>query len=1207
MKIRLYTLFLLFFAVAAIGADTSCNVYFNLADFSLRPTAVNNVTLTPLAVPGSYNGKVLDAQAITKATDINGSVTFSNVVAGYPYQVLLSRVGTTFQIVLPVALTGTVNGHDYIGNFAGQFFQYYYTSNLLAASFDPLGSAQQATNTIAAPAIVGLVTSNQIATINPSQIYPAVAVSGGQTNWSVGAITNAGNLAYSNATDYQLWVTNGLATINYVNGVSNGVYGQIPTSIITNNYTGNLSFNSTIQLNGPVTVSNAVTSYSGSTTNPAPYEFVTQQYVQNLLNSGQILYGTSNTIATGGITNTINGVQNTVSLIFSNAASLAYVKAFTFASGDVGNYFATIITTNKFQSISGPIVSSYYLTLNTGAGHALTIAPDVFITYDLTNLVLISSGAGQSIVVGNTVTNLYTWTSSAAQYNSTNAAGFYIVRRTKCIAQVGAPTLWVSGGGANTTTLAFNSSVGSSGNYSGTFTGNGAGLTNLSLPYTSITNSPWITTNAFTSLISSSNFVKATVTNGLTGNSNNFYGTFGTIVQPVYSTTTSLVVSGITNSISPALILTNFNGTYYWSNTLSIQGLWVKGSTNFFGYVTGSGSSPGWGFTTNYLVDTTYIVDNFGVYWGTTNGTTSSSSGFTGSKSPIQFYFTGGVSPDQNVEFTLPVSSAAATNLFTPTAISLMAASGNTNLLISNNDPWFTTDKNPTLDVSGSVDQALVVKGSFYVTGTLNGNGGGLTNLPSSTPAGVLTNNYTASIVVTNAGVATIIRSNSVNATSYLIPAISNNVVPSANGYSISTANLNTNIIILSGAGIATANGNYYWSSLTNAWTNNTSSPFTIVVSTNTLATNALAAISNTVYTTSRSTNLATYVGPSSGVGLWTNGLNPSYTNLSTAPVSSWNYTNGGLMNVTFSSDGTNQVTPMTLSSNVVTINSLKINTGTNSGIGGIIFPDSIVIGGKNNSALSGGYNANYGNIAIGSGAGNSVNSVYNGVIIGNNAGAGLYSAGSSGPVIIGNNAATSSSTFNAMNGCVAIGDGAATSFNGPNSVAIGESAGFSVSSGQYSVLIGSAAGKYSSNSKGCVAIGYAAGTSQGTLNNNYYGTFIGQGAGAISFLSNSGSNSICIGAYTPPPTNNSINIGNTIYGNILTSSITIPGSVTATNGFVLNQLSAIPTNSISSPSSTTTNWVLLNLTGNAYLVATNTTSGGWLYQKLTSSITTTP
>ena len=297
-------------------------------------------------------------------------------------------------------------------------------------------------------------------------------------------------------------------------------------------------------------------------------------------------------------------------------------------------------------------------------------------------------------------------------------------------------------------------------------------------------------------------------------------------------------------------------------------------------------------------------------------------------------------------------------------------------------------------DQTFSGANAFTNKDNTFV-GSFTGNGAGLTNLPI--PAGILTNNYTANIVVTSAGVATTISSNSLttkNITAsagyitfqtqsaigssapqssitmgvdgnlvgrinignsvngfyigndilgvngvhyftsptwingaltattvialngYLAPATTTNIVPPANGYAISTANINTNIIVLSGAGISTANGNYYWSSLTNGWTNASTSPFTIVVSTNTLATNAFAAISNTVYTTSRSTNLATYVGPRSGVGLWANGLNSSYTNLSTVPVSSWNYTNGGLMNITFSPDGTNQATPMILSSN---------------------------------------------------------------------------------------------------------------------------------------------------------------------------------------------------------------------------------------------------------------------------------------------------
>lgn len=1150
MKIRFYTFFLLLFAVVATATDTSCNVYFNLADFSLRPTAVNNVTLTPLAVPGSYNGKVLDAQAITKTTDVNGSVTFSNVVAGYPYQVVLSRVGTTFQIVLPVALTGTVNGHDYIGNFAGQFFQYYYTSNLLAASFDPLGAAQQATNTIAAPAIVGLVTSNQIATINPSQIYPAVSVSGGQTNWAVSAITNAG-IAY-NGTTY---------------------------AFVTNNNGGALTNISGSSVSGASTITNglATVSYVGSTSNA----------LFNL-----IPYGTSDIYFSSQTNNFyIAGVTN-LSTMIDAPPLLAFTN--TISSWVNGTYFMNRIQTNYIRYISSATMDLYTYTLISGGGGAeVTAHPEIWLYNTNNGGTTVRIGSAADVAYSNTIetpTSIAIPLTNTAYLNTALTNGTQILLRWYVTSTAGSPTWRFYVGGSYGSHLTVGGIIGKSlynatlnsdqtfsganaftntGNtFVGSFTGNGAGLTNLSLPYTSITNSPWITTNSFTSLISSSNFVKATVTNGLTGNSNNFYGTFGTIVQPVYSTTNSLVVSGITNYPSITEALSHYNGTYYWSNGVGSQGFWVKGSTNFFGYAINGFSGPC--FTTN-------VFDGSASFIGDYNGTWIPFSGSLFSSSPGVKTFTfqnSGGSPDiETVTFTLPLSIAAATNLFTPTAISLMAASGNTNLLISNNDPWFPTDKNPTFDVSGSVDQALVVKGSFYVTGTLNGNGSGLTNLPSST--------------------------------SYLLPAISNNVVPSANGYSLSTANQNTNIIILSGAGISTANGNYYWSSLTNGWTNNTSSPFTIVVSTNTLATNAFAAISNTVYTTSRSTNLATYVGPSSGVGLWAKGLNPSYTNLSTVPVSSWNYTNGGLMNITFSPDGTNQFTPITIVSNGIKTLSIAATSigGPSTSLATAIplFVNNPIMFTNNNMNI--GFNQTYTRNGQGSTIG-------------------------SGNVFLGDS--LSLYCFGTINNLINIGNGNFGSGNGSQSVVIGSlnNSGGGSSGGVNSVVIGyginygtqgdnsgavQIGGNYvSRRTFGCnnsVMIGYTTGYNSNDYRHAENSVLIGAYAGTDGSIlsSNYNVNSIAIGYACNPPASNSINIGNTIYGNIATGSINIPGSVTATNGFILPQLSAIPTNSIPSPSSTTTNWVLLNLTGNAYLVATNTTSGGWLYQKLTSSITTTP
>ena len=786
-------------------------------------------------------------------------------------------------------------------------------------------------------------------------------------------------------------------------------------------------------------------------------------------------------------------------------------------------------------------------------------------------------------------------------------------------------------------------------------------------------------------------FVKSSITNGLTGNSNNFYGTFSStaVVNKITTnsiittniTINSVVVSGITNVPDSPYDITesHYNGTYSWDAAVGSQGAWGKGGTNAFGYTGSSqgGTYVGITFSTNYSIfeNSTYVqLQDASAQWGVQSGTTLSGRYFTGLVSPVVFLFQDNAT-FQSVTFTLSTNYSYTTNftyitnyfnnVLNGAGIALAAASGNTNLLISNNDPWFTADKNPTLDVSGSVDQALVVKGSFYVTGTLNGNGGGLTNLPI--PAGILTNNYTANIVVTNAGVATTISSNSLitknilassgfitfqgysqigssagqssiamgvdgslvgrinlgnsvngmliggdtmgvngvhyfntstwingplNATNvtalngYLAPATTINIVPPANGYAISTANINTNIIVLSGAGISTANGNYYWSSLTNGWTNASTSPFTIVVSTNTLATNAFAAISNTVYTTSRSTNLATYVGPSSGVGLWANGLNPSYTNLSTVPVSSWNYTNGGLMNITFSPDGTNQATPMTLSSNTITINNLSINgvvpsIATLQKGSGIIFSDNIAIGGGGSAAFSGVYNLGVsGSIAIGNSAGNG----------------GGYIPSS---IMIGNYACYGSSSWNQS---VAIGNRVVENGTGTFSVTIGSEAGRAGTSQSDSVLIGYRAGYANVNAGSAVIIGEnAAGQNGAFTTSSTRSVLLGYNAGYNNVSNTNNVDSIIIGANCSVATNNSINIGNTIYGNRTTASVMIPGSISATNGFI--QYPRIPTQSDTNYTfdlSTNHSGVfMVTLTTNAmFLPPTNTFPGEhWSFQ----------
>jgi hypothetical protein len=112
--------------------------------------------------------------------------------------------------------------------------------------------------------------------------------------------------------------------------------------------------------------------------------------------------------------------------------------------------------------------------------------PDIYATYDRTNLILLAAGAAQSIVYHDT--NLYTWIQSSPQYTSTNAAGFYIVRRVKCDSFTtgsgnAKPVINVFGGSNYITSVSFSTPVVINANYSGTFTGthigDGSALTNL--------------------------------------------------------------------------------------------------------------------------------------------------------------------------------------------------------------------------------------------------------------------------------------------------------------------------------------------------------------------------------------------------------------------------------------------------------------------------------------------------------------------------------------------------------------------------------------------------------------------------------------------------------------------------------------------------------------------------------------------------------
>ena len=129
MKTAILIVFLL---LAAFALPAQINVTYNLADFTQRPSSVVKVAMTPLEPFNNYNGTILVSSDIAQVTTAGGSVTFSNVVAGYDYRITMFLAGTSptpatapsFTNGFPVGLSGNVNGANYLGVKVGQVFFY---------------------------------------------------------------------------------------------------------------------------------------------------------------------------------------------------------------------------------------------------------------------------------------------------------------------------------------------------------------------------------------------------------------------------------------------------------------------------------------------------------------------------------------------------------------------------------------------------------------------------------------------------------------------------------------------------------------------------------------------------------------------------------------------------------------------------------------------------------------------------------------------------------------------------------------------------------------------------------------------------------------------------------------------------------------------------------------------------------------------------
>lgn len=193
--------------------------------------------------------------------------------------------------------------------------------------------------------------------------------------------------------------------------------------------------NGSITAKGSITATNGglfgapVTTTSSSSNSPSTLEFATAGWVRGLFNNGFIEYATSNIDNTATNPATLNQV---VYQFWNGVIPQSSVR--TWASGFITNngYIGSVVTTNTFTSLSGPVDVNAYLGATTAGSlnnYFLTIHPEIYYSYDKTNWYG-DYVANSQAITGN-ATNLYAWVISFPTITSTNATGFYVQRRLK--------------------------------------------------------------------------------------------------------------------------------------------------------------------------------------------------------------------------------------------------------------------------------------------------------------------------------------------------------------------------------------------------------------------------------------------------------------------------------------------------------------------------------------------------------------------------------------------------------------------------------------------------------------------------------------------------------------------------------------------------------------------------------------------------------
>lgn len=200
---------------------------------------------------------------------------------------------------------------------------------------------------------------------------------------------------------------------------------------------GTVTLDTNLHLSGP-----ALSFSSTASNNPAQNELPTAQWVRGLLSGGVQLYNVTN----------VHPVNPTNFIASSMTNSTAQVRLYT--NMVAGNYAGSIMSTQRFSAMLSPVTVNIYLSLS-GGGSAMSIHPEIYYSYDGTNLLGDWDCGAQNVVLGST--NLYTFVISFPQVNATNATGFYVVRKVKVNSASGPNhVLGIHGSGPTPSHISFN-------------------------------------------------------------------------------------------------------------------------------------------------------------------------------------------------------------------------------------------------------------------------------------------------------------------------------------------------------------------------------------------------------------------------------------------------------------------------------------------------------------------------------------------------------------------------------------------------------------------------------------------------------------------------------------------------------------------------------------------------------------------------------